>query len=109
MAFKINNDTYSPNPNFDSISVSGSYHTISYIKYKKINYDNFKNTTGTTDIHMHMYNNSGSYAAGSSSYARTKHTVQVNWTSNQNILSSSYEALKSQISIYSGSQHVIDI
>ena len=28
---------------------------------------------------------------------------------NQNTLSSSYEALKSQISIYSGSQHVIDI
>ena len=109
MAFKINNDTYSANPNFDSISVSGSYHTISSIEYEKINHDNNKNTTGTTRIQMKLYNSSGSYVAGSGSYANLRHTVNVNWTNNQNTLSSSYEALKSQISIYSGSRHVIDI
>ena len=109
MAFKINNDTYSPNPNFNSISVSGSYHTISHIEYEKINHDNTKNTTGNTRIQMKLYNSSGSYAAGSGSYASLHHTVLVDWTNNQNTLSSSYAALKSQVSIYSGSQHVIDI
>ena len=109
MAFKINNDTYSPNPNFNSISVSGSYHTISEIQYEKINHDNSKNTTGNTRIQMRLYKSSGSYAAGSGSYASLGHNVQVNWTDNVNTLSSSYEALKSQISIYSGSKHVIDI
>ena len=109
MAFKINNDTFTPNHNFDSISVSGSYHTISHIEFEKINHDNSKNTTGTTRIHMRLYNSSGSYVAGSGSYATLHHNVQVNWTDNVNTLSSSYEALKSQISIYSGSQHVIDI
>ena len=109
MAFKINNDTYSPNPNFNSISVSGSYHTISHIEYEKIMHDNEKNTTGNTRIQMKLYNSSGSYAAGSGSYATLHHQVNVNWTDNVNTLSSSYEALKSQISIYSGSQHVIDI
>ena len=109
MAFKINNDTYTPNRNFNSISVSGSYHTISSIEYEKINHDNSKNTTGNTRIQMRLYNSSGSYAANSSSYTRLSHTVNVNWTDNVNTLSSSYEALKSQISIYSGSQHVIDI
>ena len=109
MAFKINNDTYSANPNFDPISVSGSYHTISHIEYDKINHDGTKNTTGKTRIQMKLYNSSGSYAAGSGSYASLGHQVNVNWTNNINTLSSSYEALKSQISIYSGSQHVIDI
>ena len=109
MAFKINNDTYTPNPNFNSISVSGSYHTISHIEYEKINHDNNKNTTGTTRIRMNLYNSSGSYAAGSGSYTTLGHQVNVNWTDNVNTLSASYEALKSQISIYSGSQHVIDI
>ena len=109
MAFKINNDTYTPNPNFDSISVSGSYHTISSIKYEKLNHDNSKNTAGRTRINMRLYNSSGSYAAGSGSYANLGHTVNVDWTANVNTLSASYEALKSQISIYSGSQHVIDI
>ncbi len=109
MAFKINNDTYSANPNFDSISVSGSYHTISLIQYEKINHNGTKNTTGKTQIHMKLYKSSGSYAAGSGSYTSLNHNVQVNWTNNINTLSSSYEALKSQISIYSGSQHVIDI
>ena len=108
MAFKINNDTYSANPNFDSISVSGSYHTISRIEYIKI-IDNTKNTTGNTRIQMKLYNSSGSYAAGSGSYNTLSHTVNVNWTDNVNTLSSSYEALKSQIDIYSGSRHVIDI
>ena len=108
MAFKINNDTYSANPNFDSISVSGSYHTISRIEYIKI-IDNTKNTIGRTHIDMKLYNSSGSYAAGSGSYNTLSHTVNVNWTDNVNTLSSSYEALKSQIDIYSGSQHVIDI
>ena len=97
------------NSNFDSISVSGSYHTISSIEYEKINHNNVKNTTGTTCIRMKLYNNSGSYVAGSGSYAELSHTVQVNWTNNIITLSSSYEALKSQIDIYSGSQHVIDI
>ena len=109
MAFKINNDTYNANPNFNSISVSGSYHTISHIEYDKINHDGTKNTTGNTRIQMRLYNSSGSYAAGSGSYASLHHQVNVNWTNNINTLSSSYEALKSQISIYSGSQHVIDI
>ena len=109
MAFKINNDTFSVNANFDSISVSGSYHTISRIRYDKIENDNSKNTTGYTHIQMKLYNSSGSYAAGSGSYNTLSHTVNVNWTDNVNTLSSSYEALKSQISIYSGSQHVIDI
>ena len=109
MAFKINNDTYSANPNFDSISVSGSYHTISEINYEKINHDNTKNTTGTTYIRMQLYKSSGSYAADSGSYATLHHHVNVNWIDNVNTLSSSYEALKSQISIYSGSRHVIDI
>ena len=109
MAFKINNDTYSAHPNFDSISVSGSYHTISHIEYEKINHDNSKNTTGTTRIQMRLYNSSGSYVAGSGSYASLTHQVNVNWTDNVNTLSSSYEALKSQIDIYSGSKHVIDI
>ena len=109
MAFKINNDTYSAHPNFDSISVSGSYHTISHIEYEKFNHDNIKNTIGSTRIQMRLYNSSGSYAAGSGSYANLGHQVNVNWTDNVNTLSSSYEALKSQISIYSGSQHVIDI
>jgi hypothetical protein len=109
MALKINNDTYSPNPNLDPISVSGSYHTISQIQYMKIDHDNSKNTTGRTYVEMQLYKSSGSYAASSGSYARLGHNVQINWTSNQNILSASYEALKSQISIYSGSQHVIDI
>ena len=109
MAFKINNDTYSPNTNFDPISVSGSYHTISHIEYEKINHNGTKNTTGNTRIQMKLYKSSGSYAAGSGSYASLGHTVNVNWTNNINTLSSSYEALKSQISIYSGSQHVIDI
>ncbi len=109
MAFKINNDTYSPSTNFDPISVSGSYHTISHIQYEKINHDNSKNTTGNTRIQMRLYKSSGSYVAGSGSYASLNHNVQVNWTNNINTLSSSYEALKSQISIYSGSQHVIDI
>ena len=108
MAFKINNDTYSANPNFDSISVSGSYHTISRIEYIKI-IDNTKNTIGRTYIDMKLYNSSGSYAAGSGSYNTLSHTVNVNWTDNVNTLSSSYEAPKSQIDIYSGSQHVIDI
>jgi hypothetical protein len=108
MALKINNDTYSANPNFDPISVSGSYHTISSIEYIKI-IDNTKNTIGNTRIQMKLYNSSGSYAAGSGSYATLDHTVNVNWTDNVNTLSSSYEALKSQIGIYSGSQHVIDI
>ena len=109
MAFKINNDTYSANPNFDPISVSGSYHTISHIEYEKINHNNSKNTTGNTRIQMRLYNSSGSYVAGSGSYATLNHHVLVDWTNNQNTLSSSYEALKSQISIYSGSVHVIDI
>ena len=109
MAFKINNDTYSPNPNFNSISVSGSYHTISHIEFEKINHDNSKNTIGTTRIQMRLYNSSGSYVAGSGSYSSLNHQVNVNWTDNVNTLSSSYEALKSQISIYSGSVHVIDI
>ena len=85
MAFKINNDTYSANPNFDSISVSGSYHTISRIRYDKINHENNKNTTGETHIHMKLYKSSGSYAAGSGSYAKLNHIVNVNWTNNQNI------------------------
>ena len=109
MAFKINNDTFSLNSNFDPISVSGSYHTISEIRYEKINHDNTKNTTGRTQIRMKLYNSSGSYVAGSGSYATVGHTVQVDWKNNINTLSSSYEALKSQIDIYSGSQHVIDI
>ena len=109
MAFKINNDTYTANPNFDSISVSGSYHTISHIEYEKIDSRNNKNTIGSTRIRMNLYNSSGSYVAGSGSYASLNHTVLVDWTNNQNTLSSSYEALKSQVSIYSGSQHVIDI
>ena len=109
MAFKINNDTYSANPNFDSISVSGSYHTISYIEYEKIDHNNEKNTTGRTRIQMKLYKSSVSYVAGSGSYANLDHNVLVNWTDNQNTLSSSYEALKSQVSIYSGSVHVIDI
>ena len=108
MALKINNGTFSPNPNFDSISVSGSYHTISHIEYIKI-IDNTKNTTGRTQIRMKLYNSSGSYVAGSGSYATVGHTVQVDWKNNINTLSSSYEALKSQIDIYSGSRHVIDI
>ena len=109
MAFKINNGTFSPSSNFDSISVSGSYHTISKIDYDKINQYNSKNTTGTTRIQMKLYNSSGSYAAGSGSYTSINYNVQVDWTDNVNTLSSSYEALKSQIDIYSGSQHVIDI
>ena len=109
MAFKINNDTYSANTNFDPISVSGSYHTISHIEYEKIMHDNEKNTTGRTRIRMQLYNSSGSYAAGSGSYASLGHQVNVNWTNNINTLSSSYAALKSQVSIYSGSKHVIDI
>jgi len=109
MAFKINNDTYSPNPNFDSIPVSGSYHTISWIEYEKIGPNNSKNTAGTTCIRMRLYKSSGSYAAGSGSYAKQHHDVQIDWTGNQNILSSSYEALKAQIPLYSGSVHVIDI
>ena len=109
MAFKINNDTFSPNSNFDPISVSGSYHTISEIEYEKINHDNSKNTTGTTRIRLKLYNSSGSYAAGSGSYSTVGHQVNVDWTGNQNTLSASYEALKSQVSIYSGSKHVIDI
>ena len=108
MAFKINNDTYTPNPNFNSISVSGSYHTISSIKYEK-RWLETKNTAGRTRINMRLYNSSGSYAAGSGSYTNLGHTVNVDWTANVNTLSASYEALKSQISIYSGSQHVIDI
>jgi len=109
MAFKINNDTYSANSNFDPISVSGSYHTISHIEFEKINHDNSKNTTGTTRINMRLYNSSGSYVAGSGSYATLGHRVTVDWTGNQNTLSASYEALKAQVSIYSGSKHVIDI
>ena len=110
MAFKINNDTYSANPNFDSISVSGSYHTISSIEYDKINHDNSKNTTGLTRIQMKLYKSSGSYAAGSGSYYSTRHHVTLGQdVSNQNILSCSYEALKSQVPMYSGSVHVIDI
>ena len=108
MAFKINNGTFSPSSNFDSISVSGSYHTISRIEYIKI-IDNTKNTTGNTRIQMKLYNCSGSYAAGSGSYTSINYNVQVDWTDNVNTLSSSYEALKSQIDIYSGSRHVIDI
>ena len=108
MAFKINNDTFTPNRNFDSISVSGSYHTISEIHYDKI-YHDIKNTTGETLIYMRLYKSSGSYAAGSSSYKKTSHLVTVDWTNNQNILSCSYEALKSQVSSYSGSVHVIDV
>ena len=82
MAFKINNDTFSPSSNFDSISVSGSYHTISKIDYDKINQYNSKNTTGTTRIQMKLYNSSGSYVAGSGSYATVGHTVEVDWINN---------------------------
>ena len=111
MAFKINNDTFTPNRNFDSISVSGSYHTISEIHYAKIDNGTWPSgsTTGITHIEMNLYNSSGSYAAGSGSYKKTSHSVTVDWTNNQNILSCSYEALKSQVSSYSGSVHVIDV
>jgi len=109
MALKINNDTYTPNTNFDSISVSGSYHTISRIEYEKIGHGDEINTTGQTRIQMKLYNNSGSYAANSSSYARLNHNVTIDWAGNVNALSASYEALKSQIGIYSGSIHVVDI
>jgi hypothetical protein len=101
MALKINNDTFTVSPELDPVSVSGSYHTIDSIYWNK---------NSTTDIRVSLYKSSGSYAASSGSYHVNHHFVTLGQdVSNQNILSCSYEALKSQVSMYSGSVHVIDI
>jgi len=101
MALKINNDTFIVSSELDPVSVSGSYHTIDSIHWNK-------NTTSV--IKVSLYKSSGSYAASSGSYHNTNHFVTLGQdVSNQNILSCSYEALKSQVPTYSGSVHVIDI
>ena len=101
MALKINNDTFIVSSELDPVSVSGSYHTINQVNWNK-------NTT--SEIRVAHYKSSGSYAAGSGSYHVNRHAVTLGQDiSNQNILSCSYEALKSQVPTYSGSVHVIDI
>ena len=101
MALKITNDTFIVSSELDPVSVSGSYHTINQVNWNK---------NSTSDIRLSRYKSSGSYAAGSGSYYSTRHHVTLGQdVSNQNILSCSYEALKSQVPMYSGSVHVIDI
>ena len=108
MAIKINDYSYTPRGHFEPITVSGSYHNIISVNWTKEITRKHSNV-----ITMATYKNSASYAAGDEPFQTYGYGVSINAMEllgqNVSILSASYEALKSEVPLYSGSKHVVDV
>tara|TARA_Y100000034_G_scaffold130303_1_gene188360 strand:+ start:198 stop:527 length:330 start_codon:yes stop_codon:yes gene_type:complete len=108
MAIKINDYSYTPRKHFEPITVSGSYHNIISVSWTKEISRRHSNI-----ITMATYKNEDSYIAGDRPFQQTGYNINIDTTGslgqNVSILSASYEALKSQAPLYSGSKHVVDV
>ena len=108
MAIKVNDWSYRPPGHYEDITVSGSYHNITQVRYVKNGNMRDQNVIVTS-----VYRNNDYYTAGSSSIQQLNWGVAINSTSsfgsNISFLSGSYELLKSEVPLYSGSKHVVDV
>tara|TARA_Y100000310_G_C20394771_1_gene674557 strand:+ start:116 stop:499 length:384 start_codon:yes stop_codon:yes gene_type:complete len=98
-------------------TISGSYHVITGIQYGTIRGENRYYTKTTveeaqnTRLEIAVFQNSGAYVAGSSSFTTISENVILNISGAFpiSILSSSYDALEKQTVTYTASVHTLPI
>ena len=123
MAFKINDYSFTGGAHgplkLGGTTVSGSYHVIEGINWATGSSGVFLSPRtgkltgeGNTLITIAVYENSGAYARGSSSFETLEHKIYLNFSSSisSSMLSSSYEALRTQATsggTYTASIHTV--
>ena len=135
MAIKINDYSYTPNGHFEDITVSGSYHNIISVSWTKTSNRRKQNIITTAVYENSASYAAGDQPFQSIGHGvnLTERSSNINidgtfndtiidipsgkqWIDNitsdspsTNMLSASYEVLKSQVPMYSGSVHVVDV